>query len=73
MPNESEIVAAMDADAEGAKLAALTRGAFELTGRDDLKFLIVEPFGGKDWNQLLQQRQHAPARAVVRLSALDAG
>ncbi len=45
MPHGSEIVSAMDADAEGAKLADVVRKAVELSGRDDLRFIIQEPFG----------------------------
>lgn len=73
MPTGSEIVAAMDADAEGAKLAAAVRGAFELSGRSDLKFVVAEPFGGKDWNQILQLRNQPPALSMARVSRLDAG
>src|SRR5450755_5088795 len=40
MPVGSEIVAAMDADADGAKLAGVVRGAVELSGRTDLRFEI---------------------------------
>ena len=56
MPADSEIVAAMDADAEGAKLAEVVRKAVALTGRLDLKFTVQEPFGFKDWNDQLRAR-----------------
>lgn len=54
MPADSEIVAAMDADADGAKLAEVVRKAVELTGRLDLRFSVQEPFGFKDWNDQLR-------------------
>ena len=56
MPASSEIVVAMDADADGAKLAAVVREAFDHTGRDDLRFTMQEPFGFKDWNDQLRAR-----------------
>jgi hypothetical protein len=56
MPPDSEIVSAMDADAEGAKLAEVVRKAVELTGRLDLKFKLQEPFGHKDWNDILRAK-----------------
>lgn len=49
MPSSSEIVAAMDADSEGTKLAEIVRRAVELSGRSDLRFKLQEPFGHKDW------------------------
>ena len=58
MPLGSEIIAAMDADAEGRKLAEVVRGAVELTGRQDLRFSVQEPVGFKDWNLQLQRRPH---------------
>jgi len=57
MPVASEIVAAMDNDAEGAKLADVVRKAVALTGRSDLRFTVQEPFGFKDWNDQLRARQ----------------
>jgi Toprim-like/Protein of unknown function (DUF3991) len=56
MPLNSEIVAAMDADAEGNKLAQVVRKAVELSGRDDLRFVFHEPFGFKDWNDQLRAK-----------------
>ena len=55
----SEIVSAMDADPDGAKLAGVVKDAFEQTGRDDLKFVLQEPFGAKDWNDQLRNQRHA--------------
>jgi hypothetical protein len=54
MPLGSEIVAAMDADAEGRKLADVVERAVELSGRLDLRFRIHEPVGFKDWNDVLK-------------------
>jgi len=56
MPVDSEIVSAMDADAEGAKLAEIIRRAVELSGRHDLRFTLQEPFGHKDWNDALRAK-----------------
>lgn len=56
MPVESEIVSAMDADADGAKLTEIVREAVALTGRLDLKFTVHEPFGFKDWNDQLRAK-----------------
>ena len=60
MAPASEIISAMDADADGAKLAGVVQTAFEQTGREDLKFLLQEPFGAKDWNDQLRNQRHAP-------------
>ena len=57
MAVDSEIVSAMDADAEGGKLAEVVRRAVELSGRRDLRFTLHEPFGFKDWNLQLCARQ----------------
>jgi hypothetical protein len=54
MPSGSQIVAAMDADADGAKLNEIVRQSVALTGRPDLKFILQEPFGFKDWNDQLR-------------------
>src|SRR5579863_2450895 len=58
MPLSAEIVSAMDADAEGAKLAGVVRQAVELSGRDDVCFVVQEPFGFKDWNDQLRANVH---------------
>jgi len=67
MPADSEIVAAMDADADGAKLADVVRKAVALTGRLDLKFTVQEPFGFKDWNDQLRAKPQPslPSRPEV--------
>jgi hypothetical protein len=59
MPRNSTIVAAMDADPQGAKLAEIVRKAVELTGRDDLAYVFEEPFGYKDWNDQLRGTRKA--------------
>jgi hypothetical protein len=67
MPPDSTIVAAMDADAQGAKLADIVRHAVEFSGRDDLSFVIQEPPAGfKDFNDVLrgQPKPPLPYRAV---------
>ena len=56
MSANSEIIAAMDADAEGRKLAEIVRQAVELTGRSDLRFAAQEPLGFKDWNDQLRAK-----------------
>jgi hypothetical protein len=40
----------MDNDADGAKLAGVVRHVVELSGRDDLRFIVHEPSGFKDFN-----------------------
>lgn len=58
MMEGSEIVAAMDADSEGSKLAAVVRSVLtrvaEEAGRKDLRFSIEKPEGAKDWNDQLR-------------------
>lgn len=60
LPPDSEVVSAMDADEDGAKLTDVVKRAFELLGRLDLKFTVHEPFGFKDWNDQLRVRQAVP-------------
>lgn len=60
MPPSSEIVAAMDADGDGAKLAEGIRRAGEGSGRADLRFVFHELFGFKDWNDQLRERRKSP-------------
>ena len=47
----------MDADTDGGKLAGIVRKAVELSGRGDLRFVVQEPFGFKDWNDQLRAKQ----------------
>jgi hypothetical protein len=54
MPHGTGIVAAMDADEQGRKLAETVRHAVNLTGRSDLHFTVEEPAGAKDWNDQLR-------------------
>jgi hypothetical protein len=49
----SEVVAAMDADDAGWKLAQATRKAVQQTNRADLQFSMEEPREFKDWNDQL--------------------
>ena len=75
MPVGSEIVAAMDSDGDGAKLADLVRKAVQLTGRIDLRFSVQEPFGFKDWNDQLRAgaRTLLPRRPEVQSVATNLG
>ena len=71
MPACAEIVSAMDADNEGAKLAEVVRQAVELSGRDDARFVVHEPFGFKDWNDQLRAKpkpsfSYCPAEPSVQ-------
>jgi len=54
MPTGAEVVAAMDADDAGRKLAGVVRKALSLSGRGDLRFTVQEPVGVKDWNDQLR-------------------
>jgi hypothetical protein len=56
MPLESEIISAMDADKDGAELTDVVRKAVALTGRLDLRFSVHEPFGAKDFNDVLRSK-----------------
>ncbi len=57
MPTNAKVVAAMDADAQGAKLAEVVRQAVGLSGRSDILFTREEPFGFKDWNDQLRAKR----------------
>jgi hypothetical protein len=61
MPHESEIVAAMDADDAGKRLAEWMERIFRACGRADLRFHRDQPATGKDWNDMLRSRRHGPA------------
>jgi hypothetical protein len=71
MPEGTTVIAATDADATGGRLAEDIRAAVELTGRDDLTYLLHQPDGFKDWNDQLRKRPkrsmssqpHAPSVA----------
>jgi hypothetical protein len=56
MPSNSgsEIVSAMDADADGGKLTEIVRQALALSGRGDLRFVDHRPKNAKDWNDVLR-------------------
>jgi hypothetical protein len=71
MPSGSEVVSAMDADNDGAKLAAVVREAFGLSGRDDLRLTVQEPFGFKDWNDQLRATHQLSSLPIARPSSLD--
>jgi hypothetical protein len=63
MPEKSRIVAAMDADEDGAELAGIVRDAVARTGRNDLSYIFEEPFGYKDWNDQLRKIPKSPLPA----------
>jgi hypothetical protein len=67
----SEITAAMDADADGRKLAEVVGRAVEMSGRRDLRFQIHEPAEFKDWNDQLRARPKSflPYRPQETLTA----
>jgi Toprim-like/Protein of unknown function (DUF3991) len=69
MPAHSIIVAAMDADVDGRKLAEVVREAVRHTGRADLRFEMHEPEGYKDWNDQIRgkRRDFFPAAQVSGL------
>lgn len=65
MPEQAEIILAMDNDSEGRKLAKQIATATRATGRDDLTITRVLPAGeGQDWNDILRQQ----ARQVKHVS-----
>jgi len=70
MPAGAVIVAAMDADADGRKLAEIVRDAVKQAGRSDLGFELHEPDGFKDWNDQLRGKQPGFFPAV-RKAGLD--
>ena len=70
MRTDSEIVAAMDADADGRKFAEVVRRAVEMSGRTDLRFKVHEPSGFKDWNDQLRvlPKSRVPCRPQETLT-----
>ena len=56
MQKGREIVAAMDADAGGEILNGVIREAVQFSRRPDLRFVVHEPSGFKDWNDQLRKR-----------------
>ena len=56
MPVDSKVISAMDADSDGALLTEVVRKAVALVGRSDLRFVVNEPFGFKDFNEQLQAK-----------------
>jgi hypothetical protein len=63
MPRNAKIIAAMDADAAGEKLAENIHETMALTGRDDVAYQLHQPDGFKDWNDQLRKR---PLQYVLR-------
>lgn len=68
LPAGAEVVAAMDADEDGRKLANVVKEAFEAARRDDLRFRMQEPVGHKDFSDQLrgkvQPRHASPSLAA---------
>jgi hypothetical protein len=60
MPPGAGIIAAMDSDEQGGKLAEIVGKAVELSGRGDLHFQIEQPTGVKDWNDQLRKHPEFP-------------
>lgn len=54
LPGGSTVVAAMDADDQGLKLAEIVREAVTTASRPDLSFTLHQPPQGKDWNDQLR-------------------
>lgn len=61
MPKGAEIIAAMNADIAGRKLANEVGLAVEISGRNDLSFHSEEPIDFKDWNVQLCSRPKIPS------------
>jgi Toprim-like/Protein of unknown function (DUF3991) len=56
LPNDAEVISAMDSDDEGTKLAALIENAVAESGREDLVYKAHFPaLPIKDWNDVLRQ------------------
>ena len=72
MPLNSKIVAAMDRDADGAKLSDVVRQAVVSSGRNDLCFVLHEPCSLKDWNDELRAR-NASSLPTVQLASPGVG
>jgi hypothetical protein len=67
LPEASTVVAAVDSDSAGEKLA---RGLQDLTGRHaKLTFQRDAPTGAKDWNELLQRVEQDYIRSLSMLRA----
>jgi hypothetical protein len=73
LPLGAEVIAAMDADADGFLLADVVRAAVERSGRGDLRFRSEPPSGFKDWNGQLCRKASAPKRHRKRAAALASG
>jgi len=54
LPHGAEVVAAMDADEDGRKLAGVVTEAFGAAQRHDIRFRVREPVGFKDFNDQLR-------------------
>jgi hypothetical protein len=73
LPLGGDVIAAMDADEDGHKLAGVIEEAFKAARRADLRFFAHEPMGFKDYNDLLRNMpptRHAPPNAPHRGQSL---
>jgi hypothetical protein len=71
MPQGAEIVAAMDADADGAKLAGVVRQAVASSGRSDLRFVAHAPSSFKDWSDELRARVRQDRQLKIENFRID--
>jgi hypothetical protein len=69
LPEGSEVVAAMDADEAGRRLAEVIRKAFDAAARPDLTFCRQDPVGSKDWNDQLRAEK---TPEIARMSLMEA-
>lgn len=63
LPLGSDVIAAMDADEDGRRLAGVIEDSFKAARRADLRFFAHEPTGFKDYNDQLRDMpptRHAP-------------
>jgi hypothetical protein len=70
MPRDARIIAAMDADAGGVELADNIRKAVQLTGRDDLIYVLHQPDGFKDWNDQVRKRPKPGTSSYPRVPSV---
>jgi 5S rRNA maturation endonuclease (ribonuclease M5) len=66
MPSSSEIIVAVDADREGAKLAEIVRRAVEHSGRSDLHFTLQEALRAQGLERSAQSKTTTLQSPVTR-------
>jgi hypothetical protein len=70
LPLGSDVIAAMDADVDGRKLAGVVEDGFKAAKCADLRFFAHEPAGFKDYNDQLRDMpptRHAPPVQAAEL------